>query len=145
MLVQFTVYGKPQGKARARVTTRGGYAHSYTPAKTKTYEDLIRKCFVTHEDAPRIPCKGEIRIVAVAHFEPPKSSSKSLKEKMIHKLIPHMKKPDLDNIAKCICDALNKVAYDDDSQIVFLQISKSYAEVEKLEITVQGDMDHEEL
>ena len=38
------------------------------------------------------------------------------------------KKPDLDNVAKIILDSLNKIAYDDDSQIVDLHIRKYYSD-----------------
>lgn len=38
------------------------------------------------------------------------------------------KKPDADNIAKVICDALNKVAYGDDTQICELEVHKRYTE-----------------
>ena len=36
------------------------------------------------------------------------------------------KRPDLDNVAKSICDALNKVAYTDDAQIVQLFVARHY-------------------
>ena len=42
------------------------------------------------------------------------------------KILP-TKKPDCDNIAKIICDALNGVAYDDDKQIVALKVTKIYS------------------
>lgn len=38
-------------------------------------------------------------------------------------------KPDLDNLLKGFCDALNGLAYDDDSQIVKCLISKEFAAV----------------
>ena len=40
------------------------------------------------------------------------------------------KKPDVDNIAKVICDVLNGIAYHDDTQIVSLNVSKVYTETE---------------
>lgn len=43
------------------------------------------------------------------------------------KILP-TKKPDCDNIAKIICDALNGVAYDDDKQIVALKVTKIYSD-----------------
>lgn len=46
------------------------------------------------------------------------------------------KKPDWDNIGKSISDALNKVAYDDDSAIVDVRITKHYAENERVEINI---------
>lgn len=38
------------------------------------------------------------------------------------------KKPDVDNIAKIICDSLNGIAYADDKQITSLHINKFYSE-----------------
>lgn len=38
------------------------------------------------------------------------------------------KKPDWDNIGKIICDALNGIAYADDSQIVLGQMVKKYSD-----------------
>lgn len=40
---------------------------------------------------------------------------------------PCTKRPDADNIAKAILDALNGLAYDDDSQIVDLTVRKFWA------------------
>lgn len=47
------------------------------------------------------------------------------------------KKPDIDNIAKAVLDALNSVAYRDDTQIVELQIRKQYSEKPRLEIRME--------
>ena len=53
------------------------------------------------------------------------------------KLLP-TSSPDLDNVAKSVCDALNGVAYFDDSQICKLSIHKYYAKVPKI-IVILGD------
>ena len=42
-------------------------------------------------------------------------------------LILPTKKPDADNIAKAILDALNGLAFYDDAQVVYLQVSKRYS------------------
>jgi Holliday junction resolvase RusA-like endonuclease len=48
-----------------------------------------------------------------------------------------MLKPDADNTAKICCDALNKLAYLDDKQIVDLRIIKEWGERERVEIVVE--------
>ena len=47
---------------------------------------------------------------------------------MISIKIKHTKKPDCDNMAKIVLDALNEVAFHDDSQIVDLHIKKQYGD-----------------
>ena len=48
-----------------------------------------------------------------------------------------LKKPDMDNIVKVVADALNGVAYHDDTQIVMVVAKKVYSSLEGLDITVE--------
>ncbi|MDF2537449.1 MAG: Holliday junction resolvase [Herbinix sp.] len=45
---------------------------------------------------------------------------------MVTDKIRPTKKPDIDNIAKVILDALNGIAYKDDTQVVTLEVRKFY-------------------
>ena len=47
------------------------------------------------------------------------------------------KKPDADNIVKIICDALNNIAYKDDTQVVDLQVKKIYGGTEKVIVEIE--------
>ena len=42
----------------------------------------------------------------------------------------HTSKPDVDNLAKAVLDALNGILYEDDSQVVMLAVTKQYAKEE---------------
>lgn len=46
------------------------------------------------------------------------------------------KKPDIDNITKVVLDALNKVAYEDDTQIVEVASIKRWATEDKLVVVI---------
>lgn len=48
-----------------------------------------------------------------------------------------LKKPDIDNIVKVVADALNGVAYHDDTQIAMVIAAKTYSAMEGLDITVE--------
>jgi Holliday junction resolvase RusA-like endonuclease len=48
------------------------------------------------------------------------------------------KKPDIDNIEKIIFDALNGIAYNDDSQIVSCWADKFYSTVPRVEVVIYG-------
>ena len=50
----------------------------------------------------------------------------------------------MDNIAKTVADALNGVAYRDDSAIVELRVAKWYGNLERLVVHVSGDLEPEE-
>jgi Holliday junction resolvase RusA-like endonuclease len=47
-------------------------------------------------------------------------------------------RPDWDNLSKAVCDALNGVAYRDDSQLVDVHVSKSYGDEPKTVITLSS-------
>lgn len=49
----------------------------------------------------------------------------------MNKLWPK-KKPDIDNVTKIVLDALNKVAYEDDTQVNELHIMRHFDEQERL-------------
>ena len=56
---------------------------------------------------------------------------------MLNNAISPTKKPDIDNIAKIILDALNKLAFKDDNQITKLEIEKKYGTEEKIFVKVE--------
>lgn len=73
----------------------------------------------------------------VARFLPPKSTSKKKQKQMLDGEILPLKKPDMDNIVKVVADALNGVAYNDDTQIVLVSAKKAYSAIEGLDVTVE--------
>ena len=77
-----------------------------------------------------------VRVRITACFSIPKSAPKKKRAMMIAGDIVPTKKPDFDNIQKIICDALNGVAYHDDSQIVKADIEKVYSTTPHVEVNV---------
>lgn len=136
--VRFTVPGQPKGKARARTVRRGGgKSFSYTPEGTVLYENLIKTCYL--QDAGHVLFNdGQPLAVSItAFYEVPKSYSKKKKQEMLDGQLYPTKKPDIDNIAKCVLDALNKLAYRDDTQVVRLHMEKHYAEIPRVEVEIR--------
>ena len=129
----FVVPGEPKGKGRPRVVRRGAYTMTYSPQDTRDYETEVRWCW---RDAglKRYPDDAHLYIRITAYFKIPKSVSKKKREMMLNDEIRPTKKPDLDNIAKIICDALNGEAYKDDAAIVDLRIKKYYSENPRVEV-----------
>lgn len=143
MMCDFEIEGKPAGKGRPRFKRMGNFVQTYTPEKTAAYEKLVRLRF---QNAGGVITEKPVRIKIVACFAPPKSARKKQKAEMLANRILPAKKPDCDNIAKIILDALNQIAYKDDSQVVELSVKKKYASEAKVsvhieEIETAGDCD----
>ena len=134
MKYEFEVPGKITGKGRPRVNTITAIA--YTPNKTKEYEDLIKQYFIMKFRGIK-PLDGRISVTIKAYFSIPKNASKKQREEMLNNNISPVKKPDIDNIAKIILDALNKLAFNDDNQITKLNIEKVYSEEEKVSVLIE--------
>ena len=91
--VTLTVPGDPVAKARPRVYN----GTAVTPLKTRNWEAYIRFLF-THNHPHHIPYTGPVSM-DVEFWKPNRG------------------KPDVDNLYKLVADALNGLAYKDDSQV----------------------------
>lgn len=130
-MIRFTVPGVPVAKGRPRISTRGGFARAYTPAKTVAYEGLVA---LAGQDAMNgvAPYCGPLAVEARAVFPIPASWTKKRRAAALY----HTSKPDGDNLAKAIGDGLNGVVWKDDSQVASWRIVKVYGETPGLHIEV---------
>ena len=110
--MKLTIPMEPVPKARARVTKRG---FAYTPKKTEQAENTIRWACNGKE---RFEREVPLSLTITFYRSRPKSAPK-------RRIYPTTR-PDWDNYAKLVCDALEKFAYCDDSQIVDAHIYKRY-------------------
>lgn len=132
--IRIEVPGKPIGKARPRVTTRGGYARAYTPERTKEFEQRVRAAY--YDKYGRMKMYGVLKVDVIAWFEPPVSTSKKHRKAMIDGFVAYTKKPDTDNIVKAVMDALNGVAYDDDRMVIAEYGFKCYGEYNHTDVII---------
>ena len=105
--VQFHVPGKPQGKARARTFTNQhtGKSVSMTPENTVLYENFIKHQYLQSAEGTFFEAGIPVTIRMVVRFLPAKSVSKKKQTQMLEGDILPLKKPDIDNVIKIICDA----------------------------------------
>lgn len=94
MTITFTVPGNPIPKARARVLRTG---RTYTPRSTQEHEETVRIAAI--KAGVKKVEEGPVRLV-------------------LHFYRENALRCDFDNLAKTVTDALNGIAYEDDSQIV---------------------------
>lgn len=67
----------------------------------------------------------------------PKQTSKEKRQEMVENKISPTRKPDIDNIAKVILDAMNKYILKDDTQVSKISVEKRYGEIDKVYIRVE--------
>lgn len=132
-MTSFTVHGEPQGKARPRAVRQSGTMHIYTPQKTKDYEREIAMAYKTQCSGM---FSGAVEVEIHAYYTIPKSASRKRVLDMVSDIERPTKKPDGDNIAKAVCDALNGIAYKDDSQVVDLTVRKYYSKFPRVQVFI---------
>ena len=69
-----------------------------------------------------------------AYYSIPASAGKKKRLLMEYGEERPVKKPDLDNVVKVYADALNQLAYHDDSQIVTIVCKKYYSDRPRVEV-----------
>ena len=137
-MIKFKYHGEAVGKGRPRVSRRGNYVHTYTPEKTRVFEEAMRFEFMASNSEPMpvyerdIPLKAKVLIgVSI-----PKSYSKKKQALCRDRVLVPDKKPDIDNILKAIFDSLNGYAFADDVQIVQVYAEKQYADEPFVEVEI---------
>lgn len=113
----FAVGGDPVPKGRPRVTKSG---HAFTPKETRAYEEEIAEA-------------GRAAVAATPGW--PAAKGRTLTFRLA--IIPNGKKKlDADNVFKSAADALNKVAYHDDSDIDVIEVVRLRADPENPHVVV---------
>jgi Holliday junction resolvase RusA-like endonuclease len=123
-LVNFTVFGNPIALKRHRHHKYG----TYDPSK-KDKKNFFYKCL---EYRPNKPFDKNIFIDINFYFKRPKSHYRTGKFKHLLKMdkyynnVYHKQKPDLDNLIKFVCDALqgDNAFFSDDCYIVDIKAKK---------------------
>jgi Holliday junction resolvase RusA-like endonuclease len=108
----------------------------YTPAKTKNYEETVKWCYQMAAHGARFPDNEPLSMLVVAYRPIPKSASAKKKSLMRAGAERPITKPDWDNVGKIVSDALNGIAYRDDSQIVDARVVKRYSDNPMVKVSV---------
>ena len=126
LTVWFPIEPTPKGRPRFTRYGKKRFVKAYTPKKTRNYEEKITEYYRQSPNAYKFEKGIPLAINLVFGMPIPKSTPKSRKEAMFEGIIKHTKRPDVDNMAKAVLDALNGIAWEDDSQIVRLTVTKEY-------------------
>ena len=132
-MITFTIPGDPVPQPRPRVSTQGGFARAYVPAShaihayRKAVQMLAKSAGVVATDEPLI-------VVIVATFARPTSHRT---KKGVRAGAPKLPRPDVDNIAKGILDALGDL-WGNDSCVAALSVEKCYGTEGRTSVTIDA-------
>jgi len=119
-IYKFRIPGDPVGKQRGRtfIPPGGKYPVTTTPPKTRNFESLVKMCAVQAGVKPL-----EYVSVVIVVSIPVRITPRKTMPPIIHE---PRQRPDLDNVVKSVCDALNGIAYRDDKNILDLKARYSF-------------------
>lgn len=125
--ILFEIPGEPvaQGRPRAGKSFAGNTV-LYDPLKSRNFKQYVSMIAAQH--APEELITGPIHLNLDFYRPTPKKYQTKPKQQLIEagKLLPTTK-PDIDNLAKSVKDGLTKIIWQDDSQVVSMNIRKFYS------------------
>lgn len=117
-----------KGRARSRVVKAKGrtFVSHYTPPETRAWEATVAR-YGRAAMAGREPITGPVELLTVFLLPVPASWPDWKRRLALEGQVVPTTKPDWDNLGKAAADALNGIAWVDDSQVVDCFTRKRYA------------------
>jgi Holliday junction resolvase RusA-like endonuclease len=116
--LEFWVEGTPQAQPRVKAFARGKHASVYTPDTADAWKAEVRRAALSKCTTPE-PLRGPLSVRLTFHMPRPKSRKGD---------VWHTSRPDADNLAKAVLDALGDARiWCDDAQVACLSAKKFYA------------------
>lgn len=135
-MITFTIPGQPVAKGRPRFARRGAFVTTYTPEKTRSYENLVKMAAATAMEG-RQPSAAPLALEVWLQLQIPVSWSLKRRAAAAAGIIRPTKKPDADNVLKGIKDGCNGIVWRDDAQVVMITIAKRYSEAPMAAVTIR--------
>lgn len=129
----FEILGNPIPQQQTRFSCKGGFPRTWNPSS----KDQERIQWHIKPLAPVEPLSGAIQLSIWFFLPIPKSTSSKLRQAMINRVVLPCVKPDEDNLAYLITNALKKIVYKDDNQICSKHVYKLYSDKPRTVIKVE--------
>lgn len=117
----------PTAQQRPRHARFGGHDVTYKSESQKANERTLEACLLPHR--PKMPLSGPLELSFCATFPVPRSWTKKRREAALRGKMWHTAKPDTDNLAKQLKDAMTRLGFwQDDRQVAVCHMEKIYGE-----------------
>ncbi len=127
--VAFTIPGEPVAFARSG----GNGKIRFTPKRQRDFMALA-KLAAAKAMAGAPPMSGPLRMAIRASYIVPSSWTKKRRDAARWRTA----RPDADNVAKLVADAINSIVYEDDAQIAALEVQEIYGPVAGVTVAVSS-------
>jgi Holliday junction resolvase RusA-like endonuclease len=136
-VIAFSIDGVARGQGRPRATVKGGFASVYKDGPDRKYEAGVAGV-ARRAMAGREPLEGPLSLTLRFRLQPPKSMTKGLRARVLAGEEPYFGAFDTSNMVKSIEDAMNKIVWVDDRQVVRLFATKVAAEQAGVDVRVES-------
>lgn len=136
MEIRFTIPGEPVPQGRPRATSRGGFTRMYDPPASREYKKLVK--IYASKNRPDKLLEGYVEVEMHIYKRSLKSFSKRKQEEAEQGKLRPKTKPDADNYAKGILDAMKGIIWQDDGQVTDLIARKYYSERPRVEVAIRA-------
>jgi Holliday junction resolvase RusA-like endonuclease len=137
----FEIHGVPIAQKQTRFCCINNKPRAYDPSA----KDKERIQWQIRPFAPQEPLLGPVELSITFFLPIPKRVSAKVRRQMINRVTLPNVRPDEDNLAYLISNALKKIVYEDDKQVCVKHVYKFYGEVPKTVIKVRPILQIEEL
>lgn len=117
----FEIHGNPIPQKQTMFVKKTG--HAYNPSR----KDIEGLQWQIRHTAPKVPLTCPVE-TTFTFFVPMPKTSKIRMRQMLNRIILPSKKPDLDNLAYLVTNALKGIVYEDDNQIIASHNYKFYSD-----------------
>lgn len=117
--IKLTIYGEPVPQARPRFA-----GHAYDTTKSRNFKEGVQWQAIQQYKGKPLECPLFVQMDFYRSIQA--SGSKKKKQQKKDGLILPCQKPDVDNLYKSASDALTKIIWKDDNQIIGILATKHY-------------------
>jgi len=138
-----TVSGIPKAQPRARACARGKFVTMYDPGTAKGWKAAVKKSIAAVWNGQ--PHGGPLHVTIAFLMPRPKAHCKADGRLKHPAPCYHTSKPDSDNLAKAVLDAMTELeVWFDDAQVAHLEVVKLYSLTPGARIILRSapDTDH---
>lgn len=133
--VTFTVETEPVACARPRFNSKT--RHAFTPKKTRQYKDKVASA-ASKAMYNRTPLEGPLKAEITAYMAIPEGYPRWKRDLIDQGKMRPTSVPDTDNLAKGVMDAMNKLVFRDDAEIIELLVHKRFSDRPRMEVCVES-------